>query len=44
MMNRITVTHMAKYEYKMNSIGGMFRDFGEGFNFSYYRLVHYLDI
>jgi hypothetical protein len=44
MMNRITVSDMAKYEYKINSITGMYRDFSEGFHFSYYRLMDYLDI
>jgi hypothetical protein len=44
MMNRITVTDMAKYEYKMSSITGMCRDFSEGFDYSYYRLIDYLDL
>jgi hypothetical protein len=44
MMNRITVIDMAIYEYKMNSITGMCRDFSEGFDYSYYRLMDYLDL
>ena len=44
MMNRTRVADMAKYEYKMNSIGGMCRLFGDGFNFGYFRLLDYLDI
>jgi hypothetical protein len=44
MMNRIRVSDMAKYEYKMNSLDGMCRLFGEGYNFSYYRLIDYLDL
>jgi hypothetical protein len=44
MMNRTRVSDMAKYEYKMNSIAGMCRDFSEGFDYSYYRLMDYLDL
>jgi len=44
MMNRARISNMAKYEYKINTINGMYRAFGRKFHFEYYRLMDYLDI
>ena len=43
-MNHITISDMARYDYKINIINGMCRAFGRGSHFEYYKLIDYLDL